>query len=218
MPAAASSESTRLNEPDGQIPFVQELLRKTTHMGALVIPGGYYLLGLSKSEMLSIMIPIALVMILVDISRLRNWWLWRHVFGRPFSLMIRAHEQAGDFTGATYILISACATIGFFSKPIAIAALAFIIVGDTLAALIGRRYGRHRFLNGKSYEGTIACFAGTAAVALLAPDLAISVGLIGALVAAVVEALPLGVDDNISVPILSGVVMTLTTALLRNMA
>jgi len=31
-----------------QIPFVQEVLRKTTHMIALVIPGGYHFLGLEK--------------------------------------------------------------------------------------------------------------------------------------------------------------------------
>jgi len=49
----------------------------------------------------------------------------------------------------------------------------------------------------------------TIAVALVAPDLALSVGITGAVVAAVVEALPLGVDDNVSVPLLSGLVMTL---------
>ena len=68
-----------------QIPFVQEVLRKTTHMIALVIPGGYHFLGLDKSTMLAIMIPITLLMILIDISRLRGWWLWRSVFCAPFS-------------------------------------------------------------------------------------------------------------------------------------
>ncbi len=218
MTVSAPSETTASTGSDGQISFAQELLRKTTHMGAMVIPGGYYLLGLEKGGALSIMVPITLFMILIDISRLRQWGLWRHVFGKVFAPMIRAHEQAGDFTGATYILISACATIALFSKPIAIAALAFIIVGDSLAAVIGRRYGRHRFLNGKSFEGSAACLFGTVVVALVARylDLPVSIGLIGALTAAVIEALPLGVDDNISVPLVSGAIMTLSTALLGN--
>ncbi|HOP07338.1 MAG TPA: hypothetical protein PLF13_08615 [candidate division Zixibacteria bacterium] len=192
----------------GQITFAGELLRKGTHIGALVIPAGYYFLGLSKGQMLAIMVPIALAMVLVDISRFKGWWLWTGFAYRFEGGMIRAHEKAGDFTGASYILTTVCICVIIFSKPVTIAALAFIIVGDTLAALIGRRYGRHKFWN-KSLEGSTACLIGTIAVALVAPDLALSVGITGAVVAAVVEALPLGVDDNVSVPLLSGLVMTL---------
>ncbi|PWB72959.1 hypothetical protein C3F09_05890, partial [candidate division GN15 bacterium] len=155
-------------DSDGQISFSQELARKATHMGALVIPGGYFLLGLSKGEALAIMIPITLAMVLIDISRLRHWSLWEKI-GRPvIGRMIRQHEQNGDFTGATYILASSCFTIGLYAKPIAIAALAFIIVGDSFAAIIGRRYGRHRF-GRKSVEGSTACLVGTLLVAALGP-------------------------------------------------
>ncbi len=116
--------------------------------------------------------------------------------------------MAGDFTGATYILLSVCLTVALYDKPIAIAAIAFIIVGDTLAALIGRRFGRHRFGN-KSVEGSLACLAGTVIVAVIVPDLPIGIRLFGAVVATIVEALPLNIDDNITVPILSGLSMTL---------
>ena len=83
--------------PDkNQITFTQEILRKATHMCALVIPGGYYLLGLEKAGMLAIMIPVALLMILIDVSRLRQWLFWRS-FARPIvSPMIRQHEKDGD--------------------------------------------------------------------------------------------------------------------------
>ena len=192
----------------GQIPFSQELWRKGTHMGALVIPVGYYILGLSKSQMLVIMIPIALLMLLIDISRLRQWALWKKIANPIGGRMIRGHELAGDFTGATYILLSVCLTVAMYSKPVAIAALAFIVVGDTLAALIGRRFGRHRF-GRKSVEGSLGCLAGTLLVALLVPDLTLAVALFGAVVATVTEALSTKIDDNISVPIISGLAMTL---------
>jgi len=193
----------------GQISFRQELLRKATHMGALVIPGGYYILGLSRGEMLAIIIPITLLMILIDISRLRQWRFWRNFAGPLTSRMIRAHEHAGDFTGATYILVAVCVTVAMYDKPIAVAALAFIIVGDSAAALIGRRFGKHHFFTNKSIEGSLACLAGTAIVAVVAPNLTITIGLIGALVATITEAIPFGIDDNITVPVLSGLVMTL---------
>lgn len=191
-----------------EISFVQEVYRKATHLGALVMPLGYYLLGLEKGEALAILIPVTLAMILVDIARLRDWRIWHGFFAKGFSRMIRSHEQAGDWTGATYILTSSCFTIGLYDKPVAIAALLFIIVGDSFAAVIGRRFGKHKF-GRKSVEGSLSCLAGTLLVAVLTPGLAWQVAVTGACVATIVEALSAKIDDNVSVPILSGLAMTL---------
>ncbi|MEW6049922.1 MAG: hypothetical protein AB1644_02520 [Candidatus Zixiibacteriota bacterium] len=196
-----------------QIPFSQEVARKATHMGALVIPVGYYLLGLEKVEALAILVPVFLAVVLIDVARLRRWPLWRTFVGRVFSAMIRQHEQNGDFMGATYILLASCCTVALYPKPIAIAALAFIIVGDSFAAVIGRRYGTHRFRN-KSIEGSSACLVGTVFVALIAPDLALPVGMAGAAAATLFEAFPLGVDDNVTVPLLSGLTMSVVQKML----
>ncbi len=200
-----------VQEAPEQIPFGQEVLRKTTHMFALVIPGGYHFLELSKTGMLQIMVPIAVLMIMIDIARLRNRGLWRNL-ARPFwGKMIRDHEVTGDFTGATYILLSVCCTVVLYDKYIAIMALAFIIVGDTFAALIGRKFGRHRF-GRKSIEGSLGCLAGTVAVAFLVPHVPFAAGLFGAVVATVTEAASTNIDDNISVPVVSGLAMTLYVA------
>jgi dolichol kinase len=197
-----------------QISFTQELWRKGTHMFALVIPGGYYFLQLDKVGMLAIMIPITLAVIVGDISRLRGWGIWRNGLESVFGRMIRPHERDGDFSGAAYILSTVCVTVALFDKPIAIAAIIFIIVGDTFAALIGRKFGRYRFFRGKSLEGSTACLVGTLIVAALVPGLDRTVAVIGAIVAAVVEALPFGIDDNVTVPILSGLAMTLAARVL----
>ena len=191
-----------------QIPFIRELARKATHMGALIIPGGYYFLALQRSSMLAIMVPVTALMILIDISRLRDWVFYRRFAGKIIAPLIRSHEHAGDFSGATYILLSVCLTVALYTKPVAIAAISFIIVGDTLAALIGRKFGRHKF-GRKSIEGSLGCLAGTLVVALITPGLALSVSVLGAFVAALVEALSTRIDDNISVPIISGLAMTL---------
>lgn len=204
--------TAEVSPAQNQITFGQEIARKATHMGALVIPAGYYVLKLDKSEMLMIMVPITLLMILIDISRLRRWLFWRAFAGKIISPVIRRHEEAGDFTGASYILISVCLTVALYDKAIAIAALAFVVVGDSLAAVIGRRFGRHRFGN-KSIEGSLSCLIGTAVVAIIVaivvPGIGLRVALGGAMVATIVEALPLGIDDNITVPILCGLFMTL---------
>jgi dolichol kinase len=195
--------------PPGQITFASELARKATHMGALIVPLGYYILGLSRVQMLDILVPCWVLMIIIDVSRLRNWWLWRKFGDRLFRPLIRAHEQAGDFTGAFYILGAMVVTIALFSKPIAIAALSFTIVGDTLAALGGRLWGRHRLGARKTVEGTLAGLLGCILVALAAPHVPLWIGLPGAAVAAVTETATDKTDDNVTVPLVSGLAMTL---------
>ena len=195
--------------PSIQISFGQEMARKATHMGALIIPIGYYVLGLSEAGALAILLPCLAAMTVLDVARLRGWGLWTRLAGRLISPIIRPHEEGGDFTGATYILFSACFTVALYDKPVAIASLAFIIVGDTLAALVGRRFGRHRFHAGKSVEGSLACLSGCLVVAALVPDIAFPVAAIGAVIATLIEAYPLGVDDNVSVPFISGLAMTI---------
>jgi dolichol kinase len=205
--------AVRQSTEAGQIPFSQELLRKGTHMGGLCIPAAYHFLSLSKTEALYALIPAALLMIAIDVARLRDRGFWRKIAAPLAGRMVRGHEVSGDFTGATYILISICLTIGLYEKYLAIAAICFIIVGDTFAALIGRKLGRHRF-GRKSVEGSLGCLLGTVIVALLVPNLPLAVGLTGAVAATVTEALSTNIDDNISVPIVSGLVMTLLTSIL----
>ncbi len=194
---------------DNQITFTKELIRKATHMGALIVPGGYYILQLNKIQMLSIMIPVAFIMLFIDVSRLRRWPFWKSFASKFIGPLVRQHESDGDFTGALYILMSFWLTIALFSKPIAIAAISFIIVGDTFAAIIGRKYGKHKFYKTKTIEGSLSCLVGMLLVAILVPDIYLPVVIGGAFVATLFEAYSFGIDDNVTVPLLSGLFMTL---------
>jgi uncharacterized protein (TIGR00297 family) len=92
---------------------------------------------------------------------------------------------------------------------------ALMAFGDGFASLVGTAWGRHRlpWNDKKSWEGTAAFFlAGSVAtwlmLAWLAPppggrDLAgwLVVALLATLVAAILESLPTGVDDNLVVPL-----------------
>jgi dolichol kinase len=202
------------NSSNSQITFVSELIRKATHMGALVIPLFYYVLKIEKSQMLMIMIPISVLMFIIDISRLRNWYFWRKIASKILSPIIRPHEIDGDFTGASYILLTFCLTIALFSKPIAVAAICFIIVGDSFAAVIGRKFGKHRFYKNKTIEGSLSCLVGMLIVAYLVPDINLSILIAGAFVATIFEAYSFGIDDNVTVPLLSGLFMTLLEKIL----
>jgi len=195
------------NQGLNQISFTGELLRKLTHFFALVIPFGYFLLKLSRGEALAIMIPISILMVIIDIGRLRNWKIWHWLKG-ILSPIIREHEMMGDFTGASYILLTSCFVIALFPQPVALASMAFIMAGDPAAAIIGRKFGRIRFKE-KSLEGSLAFLVMSLLVAYVTPDLSLGIGLTGAIVATVTEAVSFHIDDNASVPLVSGVVMEL---------
>jgi len=196
-----------------EISWSGEILRKLTHLFALVIPLGYYYLDLTRWQALAILVPISIFIITVDFSRLGGWPLWR-LFRPLIAPMVRRDELTGNFTGATYILATACLTIALFARPVAVLALTFIITGDPASAMIGRRFGRHRLKN-KSLEGSLAFLSVALLVALIIPEVPLVIGLTGAVVATVTEGLSFRVDDNASVPLLSGLYMTLCWRILE---
>ncbi len=89
-------------------------------------------------------------------------------------------------------------------------ALAVLGVGDPAAAIVGRRFGRHELVHGRTLEGTLAFVAAgfVAAfgyVALVHPEiprlLAASAALGGAALGAIAELVSRRVDDNLSIPL-----------------
>ena len=92
-----------------------------------------------------------------------------------------------------------------FAKVLAIVCILFMIFGDMAAALVGKMWGKTKLLAGKSLEGSAACFIVCAAIALVKLDPTIAI--IGAFVATIVELIPFPIDDNLTVPLISGAVM-----------
>jgi dolichol kinase len=115
-------------------------------------------------------------------------------------------------------MVSAVISIAIFPGNIAFMALSFLAIGDTLAALVGIRFGKRR-LRGqkKSLEGSIACFLGTFVFGVIYYicdyELGLSLGTItvGAIGATIAEAWKIRFDDNIKIPLISGSLMYLGT-------
>ena len=56
-------------------------------------------------------------------------------------------------------------------KPVAVAGMLYTGLGDASAALVGKRFGRHRTSWGKSWEGFAAGLATSLAVGLAVPGI-----------------------------------------------
>ena len=182
--------------------MLSELLRKSIHLSGLILPVIYFFLD--KPTMLILVGVATGIAITIELMK----WLsprFGDFFFQIFAPMLRIHERRGAMTGATYYVISTFLCILFFTKTLAIVCIFFMVLGDLVAALVGKKWGRIKLIGTKSLEGSAACFVVCTVIALvkLHPVIAI----VGALVATIVEMLPVPIDDNLTVPLVSGAVM-----------
>ncbi|MFC1898598.1 diacylglycerol/polyprenol kinase family protein [Candidatus Cloacimonadota bacterium] len=184
-----------------------EIFRKAIHFSLILLPLAYrYGVNYDKRITLFVLFTLLAIALLVEIFRMKHP-TFKRIFFDIFGLMMRKREYH-DFTSATYMLISVVICIAVFPPEIAFVAISFLAIGDTLAALVGMRLGKRKlFGTDKSLEGSIACFAGTLIFALFFMNPIIAVA--GAFAASLAESVPMWVDDNIKVPITSGIVMIL---------
>jgi dolichol kinase len=190
-------------------PLRRELQRKSFHVGMIIVPVWVYLMPHTTALLGLILATFATVA--VDLLRLTDHRL-RRFFLRLFRSVIRPHEEE-HLLGSTHYMIAALLSVVIFDHEIAIAALAYLVLGDAAAAIIGKRFGTPRFW-GKSPQGSLACFAVCLLVGwplLPSPWLA----LVGAATATVAEAMPSPLDDNMRVPIFGGIAMQLAARFLQ---
>ncbi len=202
-----------MNQIDnGTIHYRDELIRKLIHLFSLSIPVIYYFIpSTTAATILGILTVIALMM---DLGRYLSPAFGKY-FYKIFGFLLRKHEldhKKRNLNGATYVLIAAFLGVLIFPKVIFVTAFAILIVSDTSAALIGRKFGKIKFLR-KSLEGTLAFFISASIVIFFTPKVGnlgmeYLIGFIAAFMGAIVENLSFGIaDDNISVPFSIGFIM-----------
>jgi dolichol kinase len=197
---------------NGTIHYKDEIFRKLIHLCSLSIPVVYYLIPRSTALIiLGIMTAIALFL---DLGRYLSPAIGK-IFYKFFGFLLRKHEldhKKRNLNGATYVLLSAFICVLIFPKVIVITAFAILIISDSMAALIGRRFGKHKFLF-KSLEGTLAFFISGIVVVLLSPKIEYMfseyiIGIVSTAFGAIIENVSFGLaDDNLVIPISIGFAM-----------
>ena len=152
-------------ESDKNITFFQEILRKSIHFTSLSIPICYYFF--TKETMMMLLVPLMIGMVVFDLATKINPFLRTHYL-KVFGFMLRKHEIKRNelfLNGASWVMIAAVVTIFFFPETIAIISLSVLFISDVIAAIIGRKFGKKRFLHlkRKSVVGTTS-FAITAMI------------------------------------------------------
>lgn len=204
------------------IPYRQEVLRKMVHLSSLWMPFSlFYLPRLFNVIMFG---TFAVLNVLIEIAVFRQVPYVTPLYMKLFGKMAREHKPGEfRFSGAPPMYASACLTALCFSNRVASCAFAILILSDTSAALIGRKWGRHRFFNGKSLEGSLAflltgwIIAAGFCIAGGLPGATLAIWLSGVVVSCIAEFFneQIHMDDNFTIPLLFGAVAEFLPLLLQ---
>jgi dolichol kinase len=182
--------------------------RKIYRIGAgIVFPLVYYF---SPNKIIVEMLLLYLlgIMTTLEVMRYISPNLWRVVAEHSKGIL---KVRQGMITGTTALLISNIIVIAFFDKQIAIVSLLYMLFGDTASAVIGTKYGKVK-MGDKSLEGSLAFFITTMIIALILYQwgnfrIPLLILTSGAIAATITEALPIEINDNLTVALAAAVVM-----------
>ncbi len=122
-------------------------------------------------------------------------------------------QEEKKFSSMTLFLVAAFISILLFNKDIAIISLTFLIFGDIFSKLFGLAFGRHKIFN-KTLEGTLAycgCVLILGFILYTTLNVPLPILVIGGITAPLVELFSFNLNDNFTVSLISGTVMTVGT-------
>jgi dolichol kinase len=184
--------------------FKEEAKRKTIHICGVAIPVLY--LFLSKEVVLFAFVLAFIIIFVIERLRLRG------IVSLPF-LRNKEEKEIGAYV---FFMIGAFLSILIFEKRIAIAAILMLAIGDAASGLTGavinedkpELYERRM----KSPEVMLVMFVTSLILGWLVLH-SLPVAVLGAFGATIADGVPLRVynvliDDNLTIPLLSGVLMS----------
>lgn len=199
---------------DPEIPFYAEIMRKVLHLVVLVVP--FLMWQLGETISITLLLPCVLIAVSCDVLRWRSK-AFAALISNSIGPLMRESEQPREaypvLNGATSILIAALLAVLIFPVKVAAMAIAISVVADAAAALVGRKFGRKRFLGSHATRAGSAAFliAGTCVAVILGLPLFLAGAVL--LMATIIEALPLPVNDNIVVPLATATLLTVALEL-----
>jgi dolichol kinase/phosphoserine phosphatase len=185
-------------------PSINDIFREGIHASGFLVPVVAGLIG----------VPIVAVLIFIVLGLYGISEALRTEGKRMpiiYQITLKAASQAELYQlvlAPAYFAIGILLTLILFPFPASSAAIAMFAFGDSAASIFGRYFSKTPlpFNKDKSLEGSMAgfFFAFLAGLFFISPLKA----LVGAAVAMIVEYLPLPVNDNILIPLITGLTLT----------
>jgi phytol kinase len=182
-----------------------DFIREAIHISGFFVPFVCMYLKDDRYLVSSLIFIVTLLYIASELVRLRGTNI--PVFSTLTWRAAIKPELYEFITAPIIYAIAIMVSLILFSPPINYASIAILALGDGFATLFGKKFGRTTFLfnKGKQVEGSFFgfLFAFMGARAFVNPTQALIASAIGMLM----ESLPTPVSDNLTVPIVSGLVL-----------
>ena len=192
------------------------ILRKVWHISTgsvgLFI---FYTSGQSQTFWASLILAVALVGFTVDFIRSRIPAFNKMVIKLMGPLMRRSEKDG--VSGLPFYALGVSLSLFFYSRDIAIVSCMFLVFSDPLSSFFGVLYGKDKILPNKSLQGAVAGFFTCYLITLFYAINTTTLGthlLVFSIVSGVIGAASelvsaFNIDDNLSIPVISGLGMTL---------
>jgi dolichol kinase len=169
----------------------------------------------SQNFWATIILVVALAGLLMDLIRNRIPVVNRVVIKFMGPLMRRSERDG--VSGLPFYALGVSLSLFFYSRDIAIVSTMFLVFSDPLSSFFGVLYGKDKILPNKSLQGAVAgfftCYLITLFYAMntsvLGTHLLIFAIISGVIGSASELVSAFNIDDNLTIPVISGLGMTL---------
>jgi dolichol kinase len=183
----------------------KEIIRKLIHLAGFWNLAVFIIVSEFIGERMAFLVLTLILLIFLEIEYLR---VEHGILSIPSQFNIFRKKEQSTFGGHIFMTLAAIVSFAAFSRVIAATAFSMAILGDIFAALVGKKWGRHKFIfSNKTMEGTMAGLAANIVAGYFFVNNIPHFWLIllpMAAVASVVEVFTQKLDDNLTVAIFAG--------------
>ena len=188
----------------------KEIYRKILHIfysSSITLSLWYF----GKDTVLPWFIAIAIILPLLDYGR-NHIAVLGHIFIYYFGLFTRPIEYR-IVTGASWVVIGAALCTLIFSEKAAIIGLLVLTISDSMAAIIGLKFGKTQLFN-KSLEGSAAFFLSASCIVFVLSPAIFIINLSAVFAATTVELFSTPrFNDNLFIPVITALILSLGVVL-----
>lgn len=186
------------------------LARKIWHILGVGFMAGFYAYAPYNWSVIALVISF-IVFVPIDFLRQKNKAL--NDFFVSLAGPIMRQSEVNKLAGTTYLISGVLLITLFFPREVVLLTILFLAFADPIASYFGIRYGKDKIFGEKSVQGSFAAFVVCMVITFtylyshgILLDRLIVVSLLGGLIGAAAEAVPLWkLDDNLTLPILSAI-------------
>ncbi len=154
--------------------------------------------------------------VVMGIEYARSRWEWVNSIAVKILGPIMRDTEVNQLTGIPFYMASCLFAFLIFPRHVTVLAILYLAFGDPSSSFFGVLYGRNKIFPNKSLQGTMAGFCVCALATFVYMHFEdfpsgkiLLLSLLGGFAGAVSELLPLNVDDNFAIPVVSGSLMAL---------